>query len=528
MGEHSAKAFTADKLKKFEVSGRNGGFGDDKGAGADDYGRKAAKTSDSSAFAAGGAAKAPSLGRAGRAKGGRINRPAVASADLQMSKTGGQYPGKIPDNEGGKARNLSMLTDGGPRSYGDRPLIIGHGDQNAKRARGGKVSRVKGGRVEVSDLRGDTAELPDRRRGGRIGRALGGPMPGAPLPGAPLGVGTGAPGVVRAKGGRIGRNGGGATASAWPDEYSTRQGPTSQDQKTQGDYDAPSSMRAKGGRVGRWKGGPSRDVLGQKDVYDTLPPDERPEGGFGRQDPLVKPLYDFEFGGFGQRGVGAPYGQGGVGSDETAEPASQARGGRVGRARGGRTKSKGKTVVNVIVGGGEKPQQGPPPPMAAAGPVPQPPPPPPPKPPMAPPMMPPGAGMPPPGAGGPPPGMPPRHAAPGMGRARGGRINEKFGAASGSGRLEKTQARKRRKGDAERMSDERELTFGERAVGLTFNPSGDPAVHELKTLCAALIDACQEGREKATDPEVKRMYSIAITEAQTAQMWGVKAATWRK
>ena len=77
------------------------------------------------------------------------------------------------------------------------------------------------------------------------------------------------------------------------------------------------------------------------------------------------------------------------------------------------------------------------------------------------------------------------------------------------------------------MNDERELTFGEKAVGLTFNPSGDGRVAELKQLSAALIDACAALREGTTDPEVKRMYSVAITEAQTAQMWAVKAATWR-
>jgi hypothetical protein len=75
---------------------------------------------------------------------------------------------------------------------------------------------------------------------------------------------------------------------------------------------------------------------------------------------------------------------------------------------------------------------------------------------------------------------------------------------------------------------EREMTFGERAVGLTFNPSGDPDVAVLKEMIAAFIDRCNMHRDQATDPEVKRMYSVAITEAQTAQMWGVKAATWRK
>ncbi len=72
-----------------------------------------------------------------------------------------------------------------------------------------------------------------------------------------------------------------------------------------------------------------------------------------------------------------------------------------------------------------------------------------------------------------------------------------------------------------------EQTFGERAVGLSFNPSGDDAVHELKQRAAEFIDACDAHRNEATDPEVKRMYSLAITNAQVAQMWAVKAATWR-
>ena len=77
------------------------------------------------------------------------------------------------------------------------------------------------------------------------------------------------------------------------------------------------------------------------------------------------------------------------------------------------------------------------------------------------------------------------------------------------------------------MIDERPLTFGERAVGLTFNPSGDPTVNDLKVVFAEAIDICHAKRDVASDPEVKRMYSVAITEAQTAQMWAVKAATWR-
>jgi hypothetical protein len=77
------------------------------------------------------------------------------------------------------------------------------------------------------------------------------------------------------------------------------------------------------------------------------------------------------------------------------------------------------------------------------------------------------------------------------------------------------------------MSADQVLTFGQKAVGLTFNPSGDPNVLAFKEQCAAFIDACNNFRNNATDPEVKRMYSVAITYAQNAQMWAVKAATWK-
>jgi hypothetical protein len=73
----------------------------------------------------------------------------------------------------------------------------------------------------------------------------------------------------------------------------------------------------------------------------------------------------------------------------------------------------------------------------------------------------------------------------------------------------------------------RELTFGEKAVGTTFNPGGHHAVNEIKDVFAEAIDYMNKQREISESKEVKRMYSIAITEAQTAQMWAVKAATWK-
>lgn len=74
---------------------------------------------------------------------------------------------------------------------------------------------------------------------------------------------------------------------------------------------------------------------------------------------------------------------------------------------------------------------------------------------------------------------------------------------------------------------ERELTFGEKAVGLTFNPSNDPIVQGVKEQFAAIIDSLHNQREAATSGEVKRMLSVAITDAQSAQMWAVKAITWQ-
>lgn len=73
----------------------------------------------------------------------------------------------------------------------------------------------------------------------------------------------------------------------------------------------------------------------------------------------------------------------------------------------------------------------------------------------------------------------------------------------------------------------RELTYGEKAVGLTFNPGGHQLVNAFKTSYAAIIDALNTARAATDNPEMKRMYSVAITEAQTSQMWAVKAATWQ-
>ena len=81
----------------------------------------------------------------------------------------------------------------------------------------------------------------------------------------------------------------------------------------------------------------------------------------------------------------------------------------------------------------------------------------------------------------------------------------------------------------------RSLTFGEKAVGITFNASKLENVEKIKRLSAALIDELdmqraqlkEKGREShPEDGEVAAQYTLAIRSVQVGQMWGVKAATW--
>ena len=74
--------------------------------------------------------------------------------------------------------------------------------------------------------------------------------------------------------------------------------------------------------------------------------------------------------------------------------------------------------------------------------------------------------------------------------------------------------------------EQRELTFGEKACGVNFNPDGRHDVELLKRKFAELVDLLHEHRLDVS-PEATRMLSIAITESQTAQMWAVKALTWK-
>lgn len=77
-------------------------------------------------------------------------------------------------------------------------------------------------------------------------------------------------------------------------------------------------------------------------------------------------------------------------------------------------------------------------------------------------------------------------------------------------------------------AEQRPQSFGEKAVGLSFNPSHDQAVFVCKSKFSEPIDQLDKKRvEPLTSSETRRLCSVAITEIQGAQMWAVKALTWK-
>lgn len=75
------------------------------------------------------------------------------------------------------------------------------------------------------------------------------------------------------------------------------------------------------------------------------------------------------------------------------------------------------------------------------------------------------------------------------------------------------------------MNDpQRPLTEGEYRVGISFNPSANPAVDSIKRKAADLIDELAPIAEDRSHPGA-RCAAIAMTEIESAAMWAVKAAT---
>ena len=71
------------------------------------------------------------------------------------------------------------------------------------------------------------------------------------------------------------------------------------------------------------------------------------------------------------------------------------------------------------------------------------------------------------------------------------------------------------------------MTRGERRVGVDFNPDGNPLVDAIKRKAAELIDLVNriETTGYREPNEVARLKALAMTDAEAAAMWGVKAVT---
>lgn len=75
-------------------------------------------------------------------------------------------------------------------------------------------------------------------------------------------------------------------------------------------------------------------------------------------------------------------------------------------------------------------------------------------------------------------------------------------------------------------TQDREQTFGERAVGLDFNPSSNERVNKLKELAAQMIDLVEN--DGPTDDFGAKLHEDAVMQVVHAQMSTVKAVTWHK
>lgn len=80
--------------------------------------------------------------------------------------------------------------------------------------------------------------------------------------------------------------------------------------------------------------------------------------------------------------------------------------------------------------------------------------------------------------------------------------------------------------DVSQTNDTRQMTFGEKLVGLTFNPSNDDKVSKAKRLCADLADLLYDDQKNSETSELKKVLLPATyAEILNAQMNVVKVLT---
>jgi hypothetical protein len=91
------------------------------------------------------------------------------------------------------------------------------------------------------------------------------------------------------------------------------------------------------------------------------------------------------------------------------------------------------------------------------------------------------------------------------------------------------------------METTQSQTEGQRLVGITFNPSGDPKVNRAKELCAELFDLVNNNYDNPyssnseiehavpgyEDPLKDTVFQSFITDCLKTQMMAVKLLTWK-
>ncbi|MEQ4692651.1 hypothetical protein [Providencia manganoxydans] len=70
-------------------------------------------------------------------------------------------------------------------------------------------------------------------------------------------------------------------------------------------------------------------------------------------------------------------------------------------------------------------------------------------------------------------------------------------------------------------------SLGQKLVGISFNPSSLSTVDEAKQKSAELIDLVRDSMEGATSEEALMICNEAMRRIMDAQMWTVKAITWK-
>lgn len=82
------------------------------------------------------------------------------------------------------------------------------------------------------------------------------------------------------------------------------------------------------------------------------------------------------------------------------------------------------------------------------------------------------------------------------------------------------------------MEETKDISFGEKLAGTTFNPSNDGDVDKVKQTAAAFMNAIYATRNNSTLPTeahstLSNIWDAAIVSSLEAQMLAVKAITWK-